>query len=199
MPEGDAARRPLAGIFVGGKGTRMGGRAKGLLLAPDGRTLVERLRATVDPLADVVLVGDADAYAALELETLADDPAGIGPLGGLTALLRRGQRGRPGEEGGTVLAIACDMPFVSRELLEGLLFARARAPIVAPRRADRWEPLCARYDSARVLPVAEEHVRRGELSLQRLLDRLGAAPLPEDAYDPRELRDWDAPEDVGYS
>jgi molybdopterin-guanine dinucleotide biosynthesis protein A len=151
--------------------------------------LAERLRDTVEPFADVVLVGEAGAYAALELEALADEPEGIGPLGGLLALLRRA-------EGGTILAVACDMPFVSPRLVEGLLSAATDAPIVAPRLNDRWEPLCARYDAARVLPTAAEHARRGLTSLQRLLDALGAVSLPEGAYDPRELRDWDEPEDM---
>jgi molybdopterin-guanine dinucleotide biosynthesis protein A len=151
--------------------------------------LVERLRDTVEPFADVILVGEAGAYEALELEALADEPEGIGPLGGLVALLRRA-------EGGTVLAIACDMPFVSPRLVEGLLLAAGEAGIVAPRLNDRWEPLCARYDAARVLPIAAEHARLGQKSLQRLLDALGAMPLPEAAYHPRELRDWDEPEDI---
>jgi molybdopterin-guanine dinucleotide biosynthesis protein A len=192
MPERDAGRRPLAGIFVGGKGVRMGGRAKGLLCAPDGRTLVERLRATIEPLADIVLVGDASAYAGLTLETISDDPAGIGPLGGLMALLRRA-------EGRRVLAIACDMPFVSRRLVEALLLDRARAAVVAPRLNDRWEPLCACYEARRVLPIAEEHARRGETSLQRVLDALEAVPLPQDRYEPNELRDWDTTEDMRTS
>jgi molybdopterin-guanine dinucleotide biosynthesis protein A len=166
----------------------MGGRTKGLLLARDGRMLVERLRDIVGPFADVVLVGEAGAYEALDLEAIADEPEGIGPLGGLLALLRRAG-------GGTVLAVACDMPFVSSRVVEGLL-AAGEAGVVAPRLNDRWEPLCARYDAARVLPVAAEHARLGQTSLQRLLDALGAMPLPEAAYDPRELRDWDEPEDM---
>jgi molybdopterin-guanine dinucleotide biosynthesis protein A len=181
--------RPFAGIFVGGKSSRMGGRAKGLLPAPDGRPLVLRLAAVVGPLAEVLLVGEGPEYAALGFSSVADDPPGIGPLGGLLGLLRHAKSG-------PVLAIACDMPRVSTAVVEALLGSPAAAPIVAPRRDGRWEPLLARYDAARVVPVAMEQARRGTLSLQRLLDAAGAVALPADAYDPSVLEDWDSPEDV---
>jgi MobA-like NTP transferase domain len=51
--------RPVAGIFVGGGGERMGGRAKGLLESPDGGTLVKRWHAVLREagVARVLLVG----------------------------------------------------------------------------------------------------------------------------------------------
>ena len=167
----------------------MGGCAKGLLRGPDGRMLAERLRDVTAPVADVVLVGQARQYAALGLASVPDARAGIGPLGGLLGLLERAN-------GGVALAIACDMPWVSSDLVDALLAAPSDAPIVAPKRGGRWEPLCARYDAARVRPLAERHADRGETSLQRLLDAAGACPLREAAYDPRELRDWDEPADL---
>jgi molybdopterin-guanine dinucleotide biosynthesis protein A len=180
----------IAGIFVGGAATRMGGRAKGLMQAPDGRSIIERLCAMLRAIgvADVILVGEHPAYAGLGLEALGDEPRGIGPLGGLVALLRRAGAAR-------ALALACDMPFVSRGLLERVALAND-APIVAPRLGDRWEPLCARYDAARVLPVAQRRVPTGDHSLQRLLDEASAVELPLLPSDAEELRDWDAPGDL---
>jgi molybdopterin-guanine dinucleotide biosynthesis protein A len=180
----------LAGIFVGGAGTRMGGVAKGLMRTVHGTTIVEHLRGLVEGLGlRVVLVGAGGAYADLGLEVVADQPSGIGPLGGLLALLQRANHTR-------VLALACDMPFVSGELLERLLAASNDAPIVAPRRDGRWEPLCARYDAARVVPQAMALARERDHSLQRLLGEHGAIELPLDSDDANQLRDWDTPEDV---
>jgi molybdopterin-guanine dinucleotide biosynthesis protein A len=180
----------VAGIFVGGPGSRMGGVPKGLLRGPDGVTLVERWRALLDALGvEVVLVGSAGPYASTGLPALADEPAGIGPLGGLVALLRRaGPR--------TALALACDMPFVSRGLVERLLGAPTGPSVVAPRRDGLWEPLCARYDAARVLPAAAAHAASPYHSLQRLLESVGAAELPLGPGDREDLRDWDTPDDV---
>jgi molybdopterin-guanine dinucleotide biosynthesis protein A len=138
----------------------------------------------------VVLVGDAPAYATLGLPTLRDAPPGIGPLGGLVALLRHA-----GEE--TVLALACDMPVVSRGLIERLIEAPRQMPIVAPRREDRWEPLCARYDAGHVLPLAIAQAATTHFSLQRLLDDGGAMELELLDHEAEELHDWDSPEDIG--
>jgi molybdenum cofactor guanylyltransferase len=182
--------KPLAGVFVGGRGSRMGGVPKGLLRGPDGATLVDRWRALLDEVgAETVLVGRAQAYDSSDLPVIDDEPPGIGPLGGLVGLLRRAGE-RP------VLALACDMPFVSRALVEALLAAPAHAAIVAPRRNGLWEPLCARYDGVRVLPVASRRAASAEHSLQRLLNDVGAVELelPPGGWD--ELTDWDTPEDV---
>ena len=188
----------IAGVFVGGRGMRMagagaaggtGGVAKGLLTAPGGGTLLDRWRAVLGASGvEVVLVGRHEAYASLGLEMVDDDPAGIGPLGGLVALLKRAG-------GGHALAFACDMPFVS-EALVGRLLGAPTAAIVAPRRDGRWEPLCARYDAARVLPPALRRIAAKEHSLQRLLDEAGATALPIEPNDAHELHDWDAPGDV---
>lgn len=180
----------VAGIFVGGASSRMSGRPKGLLRAPGGRTIVERMRDLLADIAveDVVLVGASSAYAALGIRAIEDRPSGIGPLGGLASLLRRAGDNR-------VLALACDMPFVTARLLRSLLDAPSAA-VVAPRCDGRWEPLCARYDAAVVLPIVEKHVAQSDHSLQRLLIAAGAAPLPLSEERRSELRDWDAPEDV---
>ncbi len=180
----------IAGVFVGGAGRRMGGCAKGMLEAPGGGTLVERW---VDALRGagvvrVLLVGRREGYGALGLEMLDDEPSGIGPLGGLVALLRRAGPSR-------ALALACDMPFVSPAFLARLLSA-VDAPIVAPRRGAVWEPLCARYDANLVLPAALRRVAAGQFSLQPLLTESGAVALPLDRAEADPLRDWDTPEDM---
>jgi molybdopterin-guanine dinucleotide biosynthesis protein A len=183
-------RTAVAGIFVGGAGARMGGRAKGLLRVPDGRTIVERWCAVLEAsgIRDIVLVGTRGAYAGIALETIDDEPGGIGPLGGLIALLRRAGDG-------LALALACDMPFVSESLVRRLV-AAGEAPVVAPRRDNRWEPLFAQYDAQRVLPVARRLAGEGAHSLQRLLEEVRAVELPMRTDEMNELRDWDTPEDM---
>jgi molybdopterin-guanine dinucleotide biosynthesis protein A len=180
----------LAGIFVGGSAKRLGGIPKGLLPSPEGPTLVERTGAICRSLGfRVVLVGAAEPYVHLGLEVIADLPPGIGPLGGLVALLRHAGCSR-------ALALGCDMPFVSRALLERLIVTERDAAVLAPRRDGRWEPLCARYDAARVLPVAARRTRSANHSLQGVLDEAGASELALSPEEGKELRDWDTREDV---
>ena len=184
----------VAGIFVGGGSTRMGGQPKGLLRAPSGETLVERWKSVFAELAvPCVLVGERakDAYAPAGLEVLADEHAAddLGPLGGLLALL-----GHAGDA--AAIVVACDMPFVSVELVRRLAHARTAAPAIAARREGRWEPFFARYDAKVVLPTALAHARAHRGSLQALLDAVGAEELAMSDAEHAELRDWDTPEDA---
>lgn len=188
MPE--PARAELAGIFVGGRSTRMEGRPKGLLVGPTGETLVQRWQTLFATLGITsILVGHNDAYAGLGLEQLSDDPPGIGPLGGLIALLSRAG-------GGDVIAVACDMPHVSLDLLEKLSTFAWGAPAVAARMGDRWEPLFARYCARVALGRARERAANGEHSLQGLLGDLSARPLPLAEDQIIQLSDWDTLSDL---
>jgi len=189
--------RICIGVFVGGRGSRMGGAAKGLLALPSGERLLDRLLGEAHaalPEASTILVGAAAAYASFALGALDDDPPGIGPLGGLTALLAHAQ----GTGHDAVLALACDLPFVSRTLLSRLSMAAPGALAVAPRRDGRWEPLCARYAVA-ALPLAREAVSEKRHSLQSLFARFAqqASELSLSDSEQRELFDWDTPEDMG--
>lgn len=184
------------GVLVGGRGTRMGGVAKGLLRTASGASIVEHLLAECEaalPSAARVLIGDATAYTALNLPALVDAPAGIGPLGGLRALLLDAERN--GEQ--AVIALACDMPFVSARLLSRLASETPDALALAPRPAKLWQPLCARY-SLTVLSAVQAALDAREHSLQRVFHQLGtgARALELDTDEERELRDWDRPSDV---
>jgi molybdopterin-guanine dinucleotide biosynthesis protein A len=185
---------PLVGIFVGGHGRRMGGVTKGLLTAPGGtESLASRLlRVARDAYGEVevVLVGSAEGYASLGLASLTDDPPGLGPIGGLVALLGEGKRrGSP-----FVVTLACDLPFVNAALLRRLAAFSPAAPCVAPRQGEFWQPLCARFEPLAALEVARSLVEGGARSLQQVVESLSATELPLEASD--DLRDWDEPADV---
>jgi molybdopterin-guanine dinucleotide biosynthesis protein A len=179
----------LAGIFVGGASRRMGGRPKGLMLAPSGETIVARWRRMFDALGiPCVLVGRHEAYTTLGLEILDDDPPGAGPIGGLVALLTRAG-------GRRAIAVGCDMPFVSERLLEKLAGAPSSACALAPKRGHVWEPLFARFEGPRPLEVAVRRAR-GRGALFGVLDELDAEPLALTDDEATQLRDWDTPGDV---
>lgn len=182
--------RVVAGIFTGGRGHRMGFVAKGLLTLPSGETLLSRWLALFDALGvEAVLVGRHEAYDGVRARCLDDCPAGIGPLGGLAALLHYTHEGH-------AVAVACDMPFASPALVSQLVRAASRSPIVSVRRDNRWEPFFARYDARPVLALVAAQIARGEFALQRLL---GGGATDELVIDPvfyRELDDWDLPSDL---
>lgn len=192
---------PLCGVFIGGQSRRMGGRPKGLLPAPDtGEPLVLRLVRMARELGlEVRLVGESPAFTeparALsglsQLTVVPDQPPGIGPLGGLHALLAEAV---PRD----VVVLACDLPYVSAALLARLVpTLQPGIDARVPRRGagEGWEPLCARY-GASALPVLRQALTDGVRSFHGLLLRLRVEALELDAAEQRGLVDWDSPEDV---
>lgn len=171
----------------------MGGRAKGNLATPEGVTIVAKLRAACEAVgARVVLVGSAasrEPYAADGLQGIDDDRRAEGPLAGLVALLSSAKDAR-------AVALACDMPFVSEPLLRRLVEDPSEARALAAKRGDTWEPFFARYDAAKMLPLALTAAHNGKLGLQSLLDEAGAQPFAMTPDEERALVDWDTPNDV---
>ena len=189
--------RITIGVFVGGIGSRMGGVAKGLLRTPDGNeTLLERLLrqcALAAPTARPWLIGEAAAYAAFGLPQLADDPSGVGPIGGLRALLSRAQA----EQSELALALACDLPFLNQVALEALISPFSgitRVPLVE----GRLQPLAAVYAPDAALSAVDRALALGKHALMQVLDQLGPAleRIEFDDTGARALRDWDTPEDI---
>jgi molybdenum cofactor guanylyltransferase len=190
----------LFGILVGGQSRRMGGVPKGNLDA-GGRPLLVRtlelcrdlVRARGTAADGVVLIGDSRAYDVGDVPRLDDAPAGVGPLGGLRALLQAALA-----RGADAVALAVDMPHIETGLLERLLHEQPAALALAPREAGRWQPLFARYRPAQVLPVVQELLERRQSALQAVFSELGPGAVElELAPDERaQLRDWDTPEDV---
>jgi molybdopterin-guanine dinucleotide biosynthesis protein A len=175
------------------------GTHKGLLEAPGSRLpILEHLVSLGrDAALPVVLVGDATPYDRLAegVPRIADEPRGAGPLAGLHAALRYALRCRRTH----VIAVACDMPFVSSEALNELVVHRSEAPVLAPRRRSEgpWEPMLARYDAAALVDAVGAAIADGQRSFQQLFGTLEVEPLHLSAAVDRGLRDWDTPGDVG--
>lgn len=189
---------PLLAVFVGGKSRRMG-RPKGLLEVPGtGVPIVESLVSLgVEAGFRVVLVGDAEPYAALAKSAprIDDDPPGAGPLAGLRAALRYAVQNGSNQ----IVSVACDMPFVTAAALEELANHPSSAPVIAARRTPQspWEPMLARYDVAALIAVLDAALGRGCRSFQQLFKGLEIEPLHLSPAVDRALADWDTPEDLG--
>ena len=188
---------PLLAIFVGGRSSRMG-TDKGLLRAPGGKgTLLESLvDVGREAQLETALIGQAAPYAGLvpELRRVDDRPPGTGPLGGLCAALSHAEsRGLA-----HVVAVACDMPYVSAGVLRMLAEHPSRAAVVAPKRGDEapWEPMLARYDAVQVAPVLDDVLRMEKRSFQALFEIVAVERLTLTDEVSRALSDWDKPGDV---
>lgn len=190
------APRCVVGLFVGGQSTRMGGFPKGNLRAPDSeQTLLERLLAQVRsaaPGVPIVLVGQASAYAALGLAALDDRPTGVGPIGGLAALLEHAA----GLGASHAIALACDLPRLSSALIGRLLSEQPQLAALAAQQESIRNPLIARYAVEPASLAVAAALAAGKRSLQAVLDQLQSGSLSVSASELAELDDWDSPADT---
>ena len=149
-------------ILTGGASSRMGTN-KALLRIGD-KTFVERLAETLNSLSHKVSsVGQR--FDLPKLNYVSDIVPGWGALGGLQAALAA-------SSAEWTLVVACDLPFVTNELIAFLMGKREQFAAVVPRQADnRPQPLCALYRTEACKEKATELVRSG---FRRPLDLLQA-------------------------
>lgn len=167
--DGEAAE-PLVAVLAGGLGRRLGGEKPAAELG--GRPLIEHaLAATSAAGLRAVVVAHADSpLPALSAPVLIEPPGVRHPLWGLAAALHSDE-GR----GSGVLALGCDMPFVSAALLRDL--AQLQARTVAISVDGRLQPLPARYAPAHA--AALEAAAVSGLAMGETLEQLGATVLDE--------------------
>lgn len=175
-------------IQAGGESRRMG---KDKALIPFlGRTMIERVLGRISNLADEVLVttNKPESYAFLGLRLVPDVIPGRGALGGLyTALSAAGQP--------LVAVVACDMPFVSLELLayERDLLNQGGYDAVIPRTQGGTEPFHAVYQREACLPLVEAVIQADKWRVDAWYANANVRLLsPEETrpYDPQGLAFW---------
>ena len=133
-----------------------------------GRTFVESaaeaLRAVATRVSVVSSRPDAESHG---LTVVPDLRAGLGALGGLHAALKSCRA-----EWAAV--VACDLPFVTCELLARLASVRSGGlDAVAPLQEDgRVQPLCAFYRARACAERVDELIRTDELRPRVLLSRV---------------------------
>lgn len=166
-------------VMAGGGNTRYGG-LKAFAEVGE-RRIVDRVVSALRSVTDdvVVVANDHAAYASLGLLMRSDDIAHGAALAGLVTALRWSEeRGHAG-----ILAVACDMPFVTGGLLGRLRdTAEAQtADAVVPESAGRRgiEPLCALYGNS-CLPAIESAIARNDLRMIGFHDAITVARVPHD-------------------
>ena len=149
------------------------GRNKALLPLA-GRSLIEHVLARLDGLGDEILIttNRPQDYHFLGLRLVPDLVPGIGVLAGPHASLKNAQ-------GDSVLIVACDMPFISRPLLEHLVGLAPQADVVIPRHGDNYEPLHAVYNRRSCLPALENSLAAGAKRLISFLPQVKVLPVED--------------------
>jgi len=132
------------------------------LMPFSGKPLIQHVVERVKEIAGEIFIitNDRPAYEFLGYPLIPDKIPGYGVLGGLYTAL--GEAKLP-----YVASIACDMPFVSAQLimLEYDQLIAGTADVVIPESANGLEPLHAVYRRDTCLPLVEEAIRQDERRL----------------------------------
>jgi len=191
----------VGAVLVGGSSRRMG--QDKALLELGGQTLLERAIGVLETVVEeVVVVGPRrQRYTDMGVGLVSDARPGLGPVGGIHTALLHGA-------GRAAFVLACDMPFVTPDLVRWIVGSDGSSSVVSPddRRSARpiarfvrdrhgAQPLCGLYTSG-CLPAVERALDQGRLSAQDLLNHLESEYLELDTgavwYNPRLLANINA-------
>lgn len=168
-------------ILAGGRGQRMGGRDKGLVLWR-GEPLVAHVQRVVRPLCDDVVIScnrNHNVYRPFSDQLVCDAEADFpGPLAGVIAGLTAARHA-------WVVVLACDAPLIDPHLIEDLLqLAVANDSAVMARQGGYWQPMFSVLPR-RLLPLLRQAWADGERSLQKALLHAPVEGLEYPVGDPR--------------
>jgi len=177
----------VSGVIMAGGASRRLGRNKALERI-GGKALIERVIDSIVPLTTEVLVvvgrpGQAEAlHLPPRVRVVSDRYPGRGSLGGIfTGVDASAERWS--------LVVACDLPFLNREVLRHLIEESGNVDAVIPRLEGQPEPLHALYSKACLAPM-ERMLRAGHLKIAPLFEAVRVRYVDEgtiDRIDPRHL------------
>lgn len=179
-------------ILTGGDSRRMGQDKASLVLGE--HSLLQHVINLMQPLFSGVIISVRRPRADVRLPQVYDDPKNSGPLAGLAAGLHSAKTP-------WIFAVACDMPFIERVVIERLSLFRAGFQAVVPMVKGYPQPLLAFYSADCLAEVLECLNGNGKRSMRELLDRLQVRYVSEDEFRMtasalRSFMDLDTPEDV---
>lgn len=169
-------------ILAGGQSRRMG--APKALLEIRGLPMVRWLAERLGPECESVMVSAGEPALAAGLPRVPDRFAGAGPLAGILAGLEATR--------GPVLAVACDMPLVTRDSVRAILEGLNGHDAAVPVAGGLPEPACAAWSQRAAGPIAAA-LERGEHRVRDLLDRLDVAWVARP--DAGEFKNLNTPDD----
>lgn len=150
-------------ILVGGESRRMGTAKSGLML--NDQSFVDRIAGAVSAVTpEVAIVGSNPAAHQLKHSSKLDIVSDVYPKWGALGGVHAGLAACSAQYNAHwALIVACDFPFVTKELFLRLASVREGFDAVAPIQSDSIpQPLCALYRVVPCLTRAEELIKSGE-------------------------------------
>lgn len=189
---------PVTGIILAGGRSRRLGRDKAVEPL-GGKPLIRRVIERVGPLTSeiVVVVADTARGASLPLDSDHRIAVDIYPEAGSLGGIFSGLSAAANHWG---LVVACDMPFLNRDLLEHMLAQREGWDAVVPQPGSFPEPTHALYSKV-CLPSIEARLRANDLKISGFFDQVRVRYLAQEeikSFDParHSFFNVNSPEDL---
>ncbi len=160
-------------VLAGGKSSRMG--FNKAFIEFGGKRLIE---ATVDRLASLfpevlIIANDLDLYAYLGVRVIPDLIPDSGSLGGIYTGLNAAAHP-------SGFFVACDMPFLNRDLIALLLREAEGWDVAVPRVTGELQPMHAVYAKS-CLPFMKEAIEGGMLKIAGFFPKVRVKTIEEPA------------------
>lgn len=165
-------------VMAGGKSSRMG--VDKAFVPFRGRPMIEVVLEKLAGLGreTLLITNKPHEFAHLELPMFTDVIPDCGPLGGIYTAVHHAAHPH-------TLVVACDMPWLNRELLAYMLSLRKEADIIVPRWTQFPEPLHAIYNKA-CLPPIKAQLEAGRFKIIRFYNQVRVRFI-----DKPEIETWD--------
>ena len=158
-------------ILCGGKSSRMG--TNKAFLKIDDKTLIQRMMDLIDTIFSKIVISsnEPELYESFRKKIIKDIYQGRGPVSGIHSALTDLKTEK-------CFFISCDMPFISRQLINYLINYNSDKEIILPKADGRLQQLCGIY-SKKILPdvdklIIESMLEGSQLkgSIYELLNRI---------------------------
>ena len=167
-------------VLTGGGAARLQGADKASIEI-DGQTLLEHSLAALDELAETVVVGEW-LPTSRPVNFTREDPVGGGPAAGLLA----GVDGFVSQPQ-IVVALAVDMPFVTRATVRRMLAPMLASPGLDGVLLGGRQYLCAAYRTKSLLAAAREVSALDGCSMRALVAGLALDSIDEHGHEARDI------------
>lgn len=162
--------KKLTGIILaGGESSRMG-TDKGLTLLK-GKPLVAYAIETLETICDQIIISaNSPDYHQFGYPVQPDQFTGCGPIGGIYSGLKVSETERN-------LILSCDIPLISRDLINFILKHSEKNKVCIPVQENGFpEPLCAYYPKIS-LDLLEKFIRQKSFKLTGFLEAASAKSI----------------------
>jgi len=161
-------------ILAGGKNSRFSGKNKALV-SIDGKRILDRIYEVFSALFDKIILVTNDPFQYMEWDF--DIVTDIFPIRSSLTGIHTGlfYLTTP-----YAFFVACDIPFIKKELIEILLDSvEPGIDIVIPETSKGVEPLCSVYSKRCFKPI-EEQLEKKCLKIQRVFQKVRVKKISED-------------------